>query len=222
MTYQWDFSQVFRNMDLLLSGLWGTGVLMAWSLVVAVPLGLLLAVMRMSRIPVIPHLAGIYVEFFRSAPAIVLIYWFFFSLPILIGLNFPPLTAAVLAVGLQAAAFLCEVFRSGIVAVPQGQWEASAALGMTRQSQFFSIVLPQAIRHMVPVFLIRIIDLLKNTTLASVIAYTEVVYTASQVASRTFRPIETFTILGGVFFVIIFCISRVARWYERRLGMRAG
>ncbi len=217
MSYQWDFVPVFRNYDLLIEGAYGTLVLVVLSMIVALPLGLALALLRLSRIPFLSQVAAVYVEIFRAAPAIVLIYWFFFALPMIVGLNFSPTTAAVLAVGLQSAAFFCEVFRSGIGAVAKGQWEAALALGMKRRSLFTSIILPQAMRNMLPIFLTRVIDLIKTTTLASIITYGEIVYKASLISSRTFRPIETFTVLGGIFFVVIFILSMISRGFERRL-----
>ncbi|GLU30041.1 amino acid ABC transporter permease [Brucella sp. NBRC 12950] len=217
MSYQWDFGPVFRNYDLLIEGAYGTLVLVVLSMIVALPLGLALALLRLSRIPFLSQAAAVYVEIFRAAPAIVLIYWFFFALPMIVGLNFSPTTAAVLAVGLQSAAFFCEVFRSGIGAVAKGQWEAALALGMKRRSLFTSIILPQAMRNMLPIFLTRVIDLIKTTTLASIITYGEIVYKASLISSRTFRPIETFTVLGAIFFVVIFILSMISRGFERRL-----
>ncbi|MGU3401203.1 amino acid ABC transporter permease [Brucellaceae bacterium D45D] len=217
MSYQWDFDPVFRNYDLLIEGAHGTLVLVVLSMIVALPLGLALALLRLSRIPFLSQVAAAYVEIFRAAPAIVLIYWFFFALPMIVGLNFSPTTAAVLAVGLQSAAFFCEVFRSGIGAVAKGQWEAALALGMKRRSLFTSIILPQAMRNILPIFLTRVIDLIKTTTLASIITYGEIVYKASLISSRTFRPIETFTVLGGIFFVVIFILSMISRGFERRL-----
>jgi polar amino acid transport system permease protein len=219
--YEWNFGPVLRNADILLAGAIGTVQLVVLSLLLAVPLGLALAAVRLGRIPVVSQLATIYVEFFRAAPSIVLIYWCFFALPVLVSVQFSPLTAAVLAVGLQAAAFLCEVFRSGIASIPKGQWEASRALGMDLKSIFGSIILPQAIRNMLPVFLNRLIDLIKTTALAAAIAYSEIVYAAFMISSSTYRPIETFTVLGVIFFVVIFTISLGTRVLERRL-MKAG
>jgi len=221
MKYEWDFAPVLRNADLLLAGALGTLELVALSLLVAAPLGLLLAVVRLRQVPVLRHVAGIFVEFFRSAPSIVLIYWFFFALPILAGLEFSPTSAAVLAVGLQASAFLCEVFRGAIAAVPRGQWEVAQALGMGSRTVFLSIILPQAVRNCLPVLLNRLIDLIKTTALAATIAYSEIVYAAFRISSATYRPIETFTVLGGIFFVAIFALSRLSALLESRLA-RAG
>lgn len=221
MHYQWEFSQVLRLLPLLLEGLEGTLLLVAWSLLAAVPLGLLLAVLRLSPSAILRALAGLYVAFFRSAPAIVLIYWFFFAAPILFAFRPAPLTSAVLAIGLQAAAFFCEVFRAGIQGVDRGQWEAAAALNMRGWTRFRLIVLPQALRHVMPAFMNRLIDLIKTTTLASVIGFSEVVYNAGRISSQTFRPLETFTLLGGLFFVLLAIISLGARGLERRWQQEA-
>lgn len=216
MHYQWDFSQVFRQLPLLIDGLQGTLVLVAWSLLVAIPLGLLLALMRLSPMAPLRHLAGAYVAFFRSAPAIVLIYWFFFAAPILLAFKPAPITSAVLAISLQAAAFFCEVFRAGLQGVDRGQWQAAAALNMRGLTRFRVIIFPQALRHVMPAVMNRLIDLVKTTTLASVISYSEVVYNAGRISSQTFRPLETFTLLGALFFIVLSVLSLAANWLEQR------
>jgi len=222
MRYEWNFAPVLANTDLLISGAYGTLLLVGLSLLLAVSLGLLLAVAKCMKIPVLSWVAAAYVEFFRAAPSIVLIYWCFFALPVLANVQFSALTAAVLAVGLQSAAFMCEVFRGGVLAIPRGQWEASFALGMARSSIFFNIIAPQILKNMLPVFLNRVIDLIKTTALAATIAYAEIVYSAFRISSQTYRPIETFTVLGGVFFVVIFSLSLAARRLERRLMRSEG
>jgi polar amino acid transport system permease protein len=215
--YEWNFQPVFRNANLFAQGAYGTIELVAFSLLLAVPLGLLLALLRVGKVPVLSTAAVVYVEFFRSAPSIVLIYWCYFALPVLTHVAFTPMIAAVLAVGLQSAAFMCEVFRAGIGAVAPGQWEASQALGMSSNSVFWTIILPQAGRYMLPALLNRLIDLVKTTALAATIAYSDIVYTAFRVSSSTYRPVETFTVLGGIFFVVLFALSLCARLFERHL-----
>lgn len=217
MNYQWDFSPVLRDYPMLIDGAIGTAILVVLALALALPLGLALAVLWMSKIPVVSHLAMAIAQVFRAAPAIVLIYWFYFAFPMIMGVNFTSRMAATLAIGLQSAAFFCEIFRSGIGSVAKGQWEASLALGMKRQSLFFSIILPQAFRNMLPTFFTRVIDLIKATTLASIITYGEIVYQASQISSKTYRPIETYTVLGLIFFVVIFALSLISRYFEARL-----
>jgi polar amino acid transport system permease protein len=217
MNYNWDFSVVMRHGDMLLNGFGKTAILTATCLVVALVLGLLLAVMRLSKVGVLNALAYFYINFFRAAPALVLIVWFYFAFPILIKVEMDAFQAAILAIGLQSAAYMAEVFRGGIQAIRQGQWEAASAIGLNRVDTFRLIILPQAIRLMVPVFLIRLAELVKATTLAGVIAYGETVYMANELSTLTYRPLETFTVIALLFFILIFGITSIAKVLEKRL-----
>ncbi len=171
------------------------------------------------RLPVISLAALAYTELFRTAPSIVLIYWFFFALPLLVGIDFTTFTAVALALGLQAGAYMAEVFRGGILAVKPGQWQAAKAIGMGPAMTLRHVVLPQAVRHMIPIFFTRVTELFKTTSLAAAISYAEVVQMASRTASETFRPIETFTVVALFFFLVIFAASRLVRLAERRLAI---
>jgi len=219
VTYEWQFSPVFRYADMLWQGVLGTLMLTGVALLLALPLGLVLALLRLGKVPVLGRMAVIYIEFFRLSAAIVLLYWFYFAFPVLFDITLDPFGAAVLAIGLQAAAFYAEVFRAGLQSVAQGQWEAARAIGMTRAEALRSIILPQALRNTLPVFLARLVDLIKTSALAATIAYPDVVYAAMRVASQTYRPIETFTVLGAGFFIVIFCLSQASRRLEGRLAV---
>jgi polar amino acid transport system permease protein len=219
LDYSWDFLAVFRHSDLLLEGALGTLKLSATSLAVAVPLGLIIAVMRMSSINLISRFAAAYVYFFRSSAALVLIFWFYFAFPVLVGINIDSFFAATLAISMQSAAYFGEVFRGGVLSVNKGQWEAAKSIGMNYQRIMRFIILPQAIKNMLPIFFTRIIELIKTTSLAATIAYTEIVYAASRIVSDTFRPIETFTVVALGFFVVIFGLGQAAQWFERRLAV---
>lgn len=219
MNYQWDFGPVWRNLDGLAIGLFGTLKLTAACLALAVPLGLLLAIFRLSGSRALSGLALVYIDFFRTAASLVLIFWFFFAFPMLVNLDFTAFTAAFLAIGLQGAAYFAEVFRGGITSISRGQWEAARAIGMSDAVAMRHIILPQAVRRMLPVFFTRATLMLKTTTLASAIAYTDIVYVAFRISSDTYRPIETFTVTGLVFFILIFTLSRFAAFLERRLAV---
>lgn len=218
MDYQWDFAAVFRQSDLLLEGAAGTLGLAGTAIVVAVPLGLLLAVLRMSAWRPASLLATGYIEFFRSSAALVLIFWFYFAFPMLVGIDMTPYAAATLAISLQSSAYFAEVFRGGIGSIHRGQWEAAKALGMNYRNAMRFVILPQAVKRMLPVFFTRVIELLKTTALAAAIAYGDLVYSASRVISITFRPLETFTVVALIFFFTIFAMSVSVRWMERRLA----
>lgn len=218
MGYEWDFSVVFRDFDLLMLGLVNTLKVTGLSLLFGVPLGLAFALLRLYgkrpvRIPV-----GVLIEFLRSTPPIAQLFWFFFALPILIGVEIDPFRASVLTFSLQSSAFFAEVFRGGIVSIDGGQWEASKALGMNRNEALRRIILPQAVRRMVPAFLERAIELMKTTTLVSTIAYTDLLYQANSIAQSSYRTLEVFTAAAGIYFVVIFCFSLLVRLLEIRMA----
>lgn len=216
MQYSWDFQAVWRHSDILLNGVVGTLALTGSALVLALPLGFALAAMRMAPLRALSVPAVLYIDLFRTSPALVLVVWFYFAFPILIGVNMGAYAAALLAIGLQSAAYMAEVFRGGMQSIGKGQWEAARAIGLGTIDTVRFVILPQAVRRMVPVFMIRFAELIKATTLAASIAYGETVYRASELSAQTYRPLEVFSTVAGIFFVIIFGIGQVANWLERR------
>ena len=221
MRYQWDFGAVWSHFDLLLMGLAGTVKIAVISIVLGVIVGMVLALMRLSHRRGFRAPATAFVEFYRNPPPIVHFFWFFYALPILIGLNLDPYAAAVLALSTQSGAFYAEVFRGGIVSIERGQWEAARALGMSHRNVLRRIVIPQALRRMVAPFVERSFELTKTTALASTLAYAELLYQAQQVNSITFRPMETYTTIAVMYFVLLFGASSLARVAERRLARAA-
>lgn len=211
---EFDFGVVLRNWDVLLRGLlntlWLTGVSLAFGL----PIGLAGAAARLSGSAVLRQLARVYVTVFRSTPPLVLLFWSFYALPLLIGVRMTSFEAAALTLSVQSGAFFAEVFRGGIVSVERGQWEAGRAIGMNRVALMRRVVLPQAIRRMMPAFLDRIVELLKTTSLVAAIAYADLLYEAQVLSSRTFRPLEVFTVCAAIYFCVLFAISRAVRSLE--------
>jgi polar amino acid transport system permease protein len=218
MEYQWDFTVVWRNSHLLLWGLLGTLKVTVAALALGLPLGLGVALMRLSRSRAVSLPAGVFVEFFRSTPPLVQLFWCFFALPILIGVRIDSFQAAVMTLSVQSSAFFAEVFRGGIVSVERGQWDAARALGMTYRQLLRRVVLPQAVKRMIPAFLERAIELMKTTTLVATVAYADLLFEASDIAQKTFRPLEVFTAAAALYFVVIFAASRVVQVSERRLA----
>ena len=218
MPYQWDFAAVWAHFDMLLAGLAGTVRIAVISIVLGVVVGMLLALMRLSHRKWLRAPATAFVEFYRNTPPIVHFFWFFYALPIVIGLNLDPYAAAVLALSTQSGAFYAEVFRGGIVSIERGQWEAASALGMSRRKALTRIIVPQALRRMVAPFIERSFELTKTTALASTLAYAELLYQAQQVNSITFRPMETYTTIAVMYFLLLFSASMLARLAEGRLS----
>lgn len=217
--YRWDFTPVLANADLLALGLLNTLKVTGTALVFGVQLGLLLALLRLSPRWWLSWPAGLVIEVFRTTPPLVQLFWFFFALPLLVGIEMTPFLAAALTFSIQSAAFFAEVFRAGIVSIERGQWDAANAIGMTRRQALRRIILPQAVKRMIPAFMERAIELMKTTTLVATISYADLLFQANEVAQKTFRPLEVFTAAALIYFVVIFAVSLLAQRLERRLAV---
>ncbi len=217
--YQWDFTPVFASSGLLAEGLVNTLKVTAVALVLGLAIGLALALLRLSPRRFLSWPAGLVIEVFRTTPPLVQLFWFFFALPLIAGIEMTPFTAAVVTFSIQSAAFFAEVFRAGIQSIERGQWEGALSIGMTRSQALYRIVLPQAVTRMIPAFLERSIELMKTTTLVATIAYADLLYQANAIAQKTYRPLETFTVAALLYFVVIFAFSLLARRVERRLAV---
>ena len=216
--YEWDFAVVFRDLDLLLLGLVNTLKVTGLALSFGVPLGLFLAFSRLYGSLPIRMPVGLVIEFLRTTPPIAQLFWFFFALPILIGVEIDPFRAAVLTFSLQSSAFFAEVFRAGIQSIDAGQWEAAKAIGMNRNEILRRVILPQAVKRMIPAFLERAIELMKTTTLVSAISYADLLFQANAIAQSTFRTIEVYTVAAIMYFGVIFACSIAVRRLERYLA----
>jgi polar amino acid transport system permease protein len=217
MGYTWDFSPIWRNAAFLLEGLLNTVWLSACAIALGLALGLVLAFFRLARSRILAIAATAVIEFYRNTPPLVHFFWYFYGLPILIGVSLSPFVAALLALSIQSGAFFAEVFRGGIISVETGQWEAGRALGMSRSKLMRRIILPQALRRMIPPLTERAFELVKTTALAATLAYSELLYRAMVVASRSFRPLETYTAVAVLFFLLLFLASLAMRHVEARL-----
>src|SRR5688572_775673 len=148
--YQWDFAPVAANAALLALGLLNTLKVTVLALAFGVALGLVLALMRLSHRRWASWPAGFVIEVFRTTPPLVQLFWFFFALPLIVGIEMTPFLAAVVTFSIQSAAFFAEVFRAGIQSIERGQWDAARAIGMTHDQALRRIVLPQAVKRMIP------------------------------------------------------------------------
>jgi polar amino acid transport system permease protein len=217
--YQWDFAPVLANAGLLAEGLLNTLKVTAVALACGLVLGLGLALLRLSPRRWLSWPAGLVIEIFRTTPPLVQLFWFFFALPLILGIEMTPFAAAVVTFSIQSAAFFAEVFRAGIQSIERGQWEGARAIGMSQRQALERIILPQAVTRMIPAFLERSIELMKTTTLVATIAYADLLYEANAIAQKTYRPLETFTTAALIYFVVIFAFSLAARRLERRLAV---
>ncbi|MDD9883488.1 MAG: amino acid ABC transporter permease [Gammaproteobacteria bacterium] len=215
---EWNFWAVLSDFDLLLLGLVNTLKVTALALTFGVPLGLCLAVLRLSTLRQASAVAAFIIEFFRTTPPLVQLFWFFFALPILIDVRMTPFIASIVTFSIQSSAFFAEIFRGGIQSIDKGQWEGGKAMGMTYAQSMRRIILPQAVRRMIPAFMERAIELLKTTTLVSTVAYTDLMFQANDLAQKTFRPLEVYTVVALMYFVLIFVLSQLSIRVEHRLA----
>jgi polar amino acid transport system permease protein len=220
MEYTWDFSAVLANRQLLLLGVRNTVVLGLVCLVIGLFFGLFVGAARYSRNPVFHWPATAFVEVFRNTPVLVQIVWFFFAFPIISPFEINAFTAAALGLSLNTTAFCSEIYRAGIQSIDKGQWEAAKALGMDYSRQMRRIILPQAIRRMVPAFMNRAVELMKMTSLASVIAYGELMHQAKTISTIEFNPIEMYTAVALIFFALIYPVAVLVQRLESRFRAR--
>lgn len=217
--YTFSFDIVLRNLPFLLQGLGWTLEITLLSIVGAMVVGLVAALLRLSRIPVISQLTRFFVDFFQSTPLLVQLIWFYYALPILIDVTLSAYFSAVLTLWLKQGAFLSEVFRAGIQSIDRGQREASFVLGLTARQTMTYIVLPQALARMLPPIGSNMIVIVKDSSLASFIAVPELTYQAHVLQASTFRPIEVLTVVAVIYFLINYPLGLLVSYLERRSGV---
>ena len=214
---KWDFASVFANTDALLVGAVGTLHIFAICLVLGLSLGLVVGLGRYSHNPVLYWPATAFVEFFRNTPVLVQILWFYFAMPMLLPFSISPLAAASLGISLNSAAFSAEIYRGGIQSIERGQWDGARALGMSYVQAMARIVLPQALKRMTPALTNRAIEIFKMSTLASAVAYVELLQQGKLIASINYNPIEAYTAVAVIFFVFLWPMVQFTYVLERRL-----
>lgn len=217
MTYHWNFSSIVQYRQLLYQGLAGTLQLGAISLLSALLIGIVIGLLRTSQPTGLRLVAGIYVGFFRNIPFLVQLFWFFYAIPVLTGIQAKPFFASWIALSLYGGAYFGEIYRAGIQSVERGQWEAARAIGLGYVDVMRSVVLPQAIRRMIPPLTTQAIELVKLTTVASTIAYFELLYSAKLVSDQDLRPLEAYTAVAVILISLLLVLSFIAARLERRL-----
>jgi len=219
-----DFSVITANFQfLVVQGLLGLGGFTGGTLRLAIPaiglgflLGIVIGVARLARTPWLHVPATVYVEFFRGVPLVMVIFWIWFIVPQLLGLPIPEYGVALTAFVVFEAAYFGEIVRAGIQSVPRGQVEAATAVGLTGAQTLRFVVLPQAIRNMVPSLVTQMIVLFKDTSLASIIGYVDLTKAAQIVNNREIRPFELYLFVAVVYWIFTYSMSLAARRFERR------
>ncbi|MEN0116313.1 MAG: amino acid ABC transporter permease [Agrobacterium cavarae] len=174
------------------------------------------AIMRLAQNWVLRSIAAGYITVIQSIPVLMILFMSYYGLT-LFGFELPPLLAASLSLSIYVSAYLAEIWRGSIQAVPQQQWEASASLALTRFQQYRYIILPQALRISLPPTVGFLVQLVKNTSIVSVVGFVELSRAGQLVNNATFRPFQVFLVVAILYFAICFPLSRLSRYLERVL-----
>jgi len=210
------------NLLFMIGGLKYTILLSLTAIVISVFIGLLVALPGISKNPFARGFNRVYVEVVRAIPLLVLILWVYYGLPIMLGIAINVFWAGVVALALSDSAFEAEIFRAGIQSVDRGQIEASDSLGLGYFDRMRYVVLPQAIRRVLPPLGNQLVYMLKMSSLVSVIGMEELTRRANEMVTAEYRPLETYTILIVEYLILILVVSAGVRWLERRLAVKDG
>lgn len=221
-----DLDVIWRNLPfLMLQGFLGIGNFVGGTLRLAIPsiilgflLGIFIGIARLAprwwiRVP-----ATVYVEFFRGVPLVMVIFWMWFIMPIVLKTSIPEFGVALTAFVVFEAAYLGEIVRAGIQSVPRGQVEAATAVGLGGSQVMRFVILPQALKNMIPSLVTQFIVLFKDTSLASIIGFMDLTKAAQVVNNREIRPFPIYLFIAVVYWVCTYSMSRYARYLEKRIG----
>ncbi|MBE6971933.1 MAG: amino acid ABC transporter permease [Ruminococcaceae bacterium] len=201
--------------NIFLEGLFGTLWISAVVVLAGTVLGLLVATMRMSKAKILNRISDIYIEVLRGTPILLQLYFFYFAMPD----NIPEAASIIIALVVNASAYISEIIRAGIGAVDKGQWEAAKSLGLSPKNTMFRVILPQATKNILPALCNEFITTIKGTSLASVFFVGELMTSFKTAQSATFLALESLIIVGIIYFVLNFVLSRLLRVLERRLAV---
>ena len=215
MGYQLDLSVITRNLPLFLRGVFLTCEISFFAIVLGLVIGIIAAAARTSRFKALHVVGASYVEVFRNTPLLIQIFIIFFGLPGL-GIKLSPYVSGLTALVLYVGAYNTEVIRAGLEAIPRGQTEAAKSLGLTGVQTFLYIILPQAFRISLPALGNNWVALVKNSSLVSVIGMVELTWVASDLNALTFRSFELFGAATAFYLILIFILTQIQNFVEKR------
>lgn len=213
------FTLIQDNLPIMLWGAGMTVLVAGVAIILGMPLGLILCFGVASPNPWVSRISRMYQSVWRGTPILVQLLIIYYLLP-LIGINVPPILAAIVALTLNTIAFQAEIFRGGLQAIPPGQLEAARMVGIRKWAARYHILVPQIFRLVIPSLVNETISILKNSSLVSVIAVTELMRVSQQIVATTYRPFEIYITAGIIYIVINFLLSLVGRSAEWRLARR--
>ena len=219
MSYEWHWEVLWQSLPMLLEGVRITVLASVVTMVAALALGLVIALARIAGGP-LGALAYVYVEFFRNSPQLMVVVWVFTVLPLVTGITLSPLLSGIVALALNVAAFVAEVYRAGITSIPAGQTQAALALGMTRAQLYRRVLLPQALARVMPPLGSYWVSLFKDTSLLAVIGVAELMYQGRLVSTDTYRPVEILTGVALIYYVLAYPQSLAVNYLFRRFRVQ--
>jgi polar amino acid transport system permease protein len=218
MDYQFRFDVVWSNFEFLLQGIKFTVYISVATMVLGTLIGIVTAILRLTKIKAISIPITAYVEFFRGTPSLIQIVWIYYCLPIVTGINIPGVASVVLAMALNSGAYLSEVFRAGIQGIDKGHIEAAYALGLRRKQAMTRIILPQAAYRMIPAVGNVYVSDLKMSSLASIVGIEELMRQGQSLIQYSFRPLEVFTVVALLYFCLTYLASMILKFLEWRFA----
>lgn len=214
MTFHW--SVIWDNWRLFLDGALMTVMLTVVTMLIALPGGLVLAFLRMSRFRIVRGLTTAFVEFFRATPLLLQIYWVYYVLPIILDVQLSQLTTALTGLACNISCFNSETFRAGITSIRSGQWNAGLALGMSARQVMLRIILPQALMRVLPALASTWVSLFKDTSLVAVISVGDLSYVSLQLRAQTYRILEVLTAMAAIYWLLGYPQAKLVDWIHRR------
>jgi len=205
------------NLKFLLSGLTTTVYISVISIIISMILGFVFAIPSLAKNKFLTFINISYVEIVRAIPLLVLILWIYYGLPIMTGISFSPFVSGIIALSISESAFQAEIFRAGINSIKKAQWEAGSSLGLTFYKRLRLVILPQAIKNILPALGNQFVYVLKMSSLVSIIGIGDLTRKANELVVSTYRPLEIYTFLILEYLILILIVSYFVRKLERKL-----
>jgi len=205
------------NLKFLLSGLTTTIYISVVSIIISMILGMLVALPSLSKNKFLSYLNITYVEIVRAIPLLVLILWVYYGLPIMTGISFSPFVSGIIALSISESAFQAEIFRAGINSIKKSQWEAGSSLGLSFLNKLRFVIMPQAIKNILPAIGNQFVYVLKMSSLVSIIGIGDLTRKANELVVTTYRPLEIYTFLIFEYLILILIFSYFVRKLEKKL-----
>ncbi|BCZ47917.1 hypothetical protein psyc5s11_39840 [Clostridium gelidum] len=206
------------NFPSLISGLWVTIEIAVISLILAVILGIILGICSISTSKILKGISTVYIGIIRGTPLMIQALFLFFGVGQAFGIRFDPMVAAIMTLTVNASAYMAEIFRGGIQAVDNGQMEAARSLGLSYSKTMRKVILPQAVKIMIPSILNQFIVTLKDTSILSVISIRELTATGQIIIARNYKALEMYAIVGCMYLILITILTLVSSYIERKIS----